>query len=851
MGHTMGAANSRAAEKQAGPTENSSTADEIGDNTSQAEDEPADEDEGLKMSIQRFKRRRTDSECSDGGDVEATQRLTAGDDGAETAAMEQSYLYLPAPPDGGYGWVIVFASFMCNLIVDGIAYTFGVFLDDFVTHFQEGKGTIAWAGSLLSGMYLSVGPIVSALANRFGCRAVCIAGSVLSCAAFALSTLSPNVPVLMLTYGIMGGIGFGFIYLPAVVAVGYYFETKRSLATGIAVCGSGVGTFAFAPLADYLLKTFGGWQGANLILAGLILNCAIFGALMRPLELVPVDMESNGEKRKPLLQRMAEEKRFAMERGSISDSLAGSSYFMVQLPDGSMEKRLKMPINIDPGVHSSFNLDQLIPGTPVTPNPTLPTISETKPIDIPKIERPDMDQMASSASPPAPSSLPKPSPLAAVPGITGMPRNASQPAFSTTPGGIPKNGSVPFFDRMRKSSLGTQQTSSKGGNQQNLGVPTRSKTNLSSGHDLRKSLQLRLSTSSFLGASRNNNTEDIESLALSKTSLAKNSQILRPLSRKDIFYSGSVANLPEFRLSQKSLTTYRQSVISLPRLKQGSEIDGHMPQEAESGGCCPSSISSVLSSMMDLTLIRDPVFMMIAISNIFGMLGLYIPFVYLVDAATKAGLEKAKATFLLSIIGIVNTVGRVLCGLIADMPQVNTLLMNNICLLLSAAAVAATPFCYDYTTFCCMAVAFGIGISGYISLTSIILVDLLGLDRLTNAFGLLILFRGAAAIVGSPLAGAIYDATQTYNVPFLMGGFFFLISAGFSFAAEPLRSCLDKRNGIEKEQSPEEEDDLAQNRGFLDPITEENEHNTVTAREGAIMAQKLQKEKVQQIESVL
>lgn len=46
-----------------------------------------------------------------------------------------------------------------------------------------------------------------------------------------------------------------------------------------------------------------------------------------------------------------------MERGSI-----GGSYFIVQLPDGSMEKRMKMPINIDPGVHSSFNLDQLVPG---------------------------------------------------------------------------------------------------------------------------------------------------------------------------------------------------------------------------------------------------------------------------------------------------------------------------------------------------------------------------------------------------------------------------------------------------------------------------------------------------------
>ena len=54
------------------------------------------------------------------------------------------------------------------------------------------------------------------------------------------------------------------MYLPAVVAVGYYFEQKRALATGISVCGSGVGTFLFAPLATYLLEQYG-WQGANLV----------------------------------------------------------------------------------------------------------------------------------------------------------------------------------------------------------------------------------------------------------------------------------------------------------------------------------------------------------------------------------------------------------------------------------------------------------------------------------------------------------------------------------------------------------------------------------------------------------
>ncbi|KAF4524595.1 hypothetical protein B566_EDAN008550 [Ephemera danica] len=709
------------------------------------------------------RRQRTESEGSEENEA-LQQRLSLSEDhGGQHDDMVTSYIELPAPPDGGYGWVIVFASFMCNLIVDGIAYTFGIFLGDFVRYYGEGKGKTAWVGSLLSGMYLSVGPIVSALCNKFGCRAVCIAGSFLASFAFLISIFSPNVTVLMLTYGVLGGIGFGCIYLPAVVAVGYYFETKRSLATGIAVCGSGVGTFAFAPLATFLLDTYG-WKGANMILAGFILNCAVFGALMRPLELVPVEIDENDERRKPLLQRMAEEKRFAMERGSISDSLAGSS-------------------------------------TPVTPNPTLPTISESKPIDIPvRVDAAaDNTDMASSSPPPMASSLPKHM-------VTGMPRNASQPAFSTTPGGIPKNGSVPFFDRLRKSSLGSQTGYGKQGStppQNTLAVPTRSKTNLSSGNDLRKSLQLRLSNSSFLGNSRNNNTDDVESLALSKSSLAKNSQMLRPLSRKDIFYSGSVANLPEFRLSQRSLTTYRQSVVSLPRMRTGSELDGggHQMIEDDSGEFpwrfrfLTRMFFAGALSMMDVSLLKDPVFLMIGVSNIFGMLGLYVPFVYLVDAATLT---------------------------------VNTLLMNNLCLVVCGLSVSCTPFCSSYASFVAMSIFFGLAISGYISLTSIILVDLLGLDKLTNAFGLLILFRGAAAII-----------------------VFFLVSAAFSFGAEPLRNCLNRSGDADLGSPGSPEDDPALSRAFLDPITEENEHNTVTAKEGALLAQKLQKERVQQIESVL
>lgn len=48
---------------------------------------------------------------------------------------------------------------MCNMIVDGIAYTFGIFLPVFAEYFGEGKGTVAWVGSCLSGVYLMAGKL--------------------------------------------------------------------------------------------------------------------------------------------------------------------------------------------------------------------------------------------------------------------------------------------------------------------------------------------------------------------------------------------------------------------------------------------------------------------------------------------------------------------------------------------------------------------------------------------------------------------------------------------------------------------------------------------------------------------
>lgn len=91
-----------------------------------------------------------------------------------------------------------------------------------------------------------------------------------------------------------------------------------------------------------------------------------------------------------------------------------------------------------------------------------------------------------------------------------IPRNASQPAFTTHVQGLPKNGSVPFFDRIRKTSTGERYKPS-------LSAIKNSRTTLNSNGDIRKSLHLRLSTSSVMG-SRNNNAEiDVRFIILFRT----------------------------------------------------------------------------------------------------------------------------------------------------------------------------------------------------------------------------------------------------------------------------------------------------------------------------------------------
>lgn len=227
------------------------------------------------------------------------------------------------PPDGGWGWVVVFASFMVNLIADGITFSFGVFYPHFLDYFGEGKGKTAWIAGIFMAMPLLSGPIASFLTDRYGCRRMTIFGSLLAALGFIISAFVDNIETLFITFGIMAGFGLSLCYVSAVVIVAYYFEKKRSLATGISVCGSGIGTFVFAPLTYCLLDEYG-WRGTTLILAGMFLNMAICGLLYRDLPWTATMNEERAKERKRKRERKRN-KRYGSSADSFSDSKSSAA----------------------------------------------------------------------------------------------------------------------------------------------------------------------------------------------------------------------------------------------------------------------------------------------------------------------------------------------------------------------------------------------------------------------------------------------------------------------------------------------------------------------------------------------
>ena len=63
------------------------------------------------------------------------------------------------------------------------------------------------------------------------------------------------------------------------------------------------------------------------------------------------------------------------------------------------------------------------------------------------------------------------------------------------------------------------------------------------------------------------------------------------------------------------------------------------------------TIWSMIKEMINIELMIKPLFLMIIISSFLGMLGFFVPIIFLTDMATSKGIQYSQATFLISIYG--------------------------------------------------------------------------------------------------------------------------------------------------------------------------------------------------------
>ena len=88
------------------------------------------------------------------------------------------------------------------------------------------------------------------MTNKLGWRLTTVVGTVLATAGLLFSALAPTVLFLYFSAGGLVGLGLGIIYLPRLDCITQYFDKRRPIVTGIAICGSGIGAAIMAPFTD-------------------------------------------------------------------------------------------------------------------------------------------------------------------------------------------------------------------------------------------------------------------------------------------------------------------------------------------------------------------------------------------------------------------------------------------------------------------------------------------------------------------------------------------------------------------------------------------------------------------------
>jgi MFS transporter, OFA family, oxalate/formate antiporter len=132
-------------------------------------------------------------------------------------------------------------------------YTWTLFTASLTKTYGVPLSSLQVTFSLLIVFQTFLSPFQAYLVERFGARGLIALGAGMSGAAWVLSAYAPSVWALYLTYGVIGGIGTGIVYIGVIGLMVRWFPDRRGFAAGMVAAGYGMGAILTSfPIADMI-----------------------------------------------------------------------------------------------------------------------------------------------------------------------------------------------------------------------------------------------------------------------------------------------------------------------------------------------------------------------------------------------------------------------------------------------------------------------------------------------------------------------------------------------------------------------------------------------------------------------
>ena len=178
-----------------------------------------------------------------------------------------------------YGWVIVGAGILITCLGMGTMMALGIFLQPMALATGWSRTSISTAAVL---NFICMGPasfLWGALSDRFGTRAVVLAGGALSGLGLVAASQAGTVGQFQILFGMIIGVAAGSFYAPLTATATRWFTRHRSLAVALISAGFAIGSMTISPLARWLITDYG-WRTAMFTLGTLSWLIIIPAALL-------------------------------------------------------------------------------------------------------------------------------------------------------------------------------------------------------------------------------------------------------------------------------------------------------------------------------------------------------------------------------------------------------------------------------------------------------------------------------------------------------------------------------------------------------------------------------------------